>query len=134
MRPSFFEPLQCYEPSAFHTIHSKEACEKYGVEGAKYYEDYNELLADSSIDIVHVCTPNVSHSPITVAAFEAGKNVLCEKPMAHNTDEQYRLRNLLTARYNLRNISHLQHRIFHRLLWHVLPYCHKEKRKKICQN
>ncbi|MBU5581937.1 Gfo/Idh/MocA family oxidoreductase, partial [Enterococcus sp. S181_ASV_20] len=49
---------------------AKEACEKYGVEGAKYYEDYNELLADSSIDIVHVCTPNVSHSPITVAAFD----------------------------------------------------------------
>lgn len=65
---------------------AKEACEKYGVEGAKYYEDYHELLADPTIDVIHVCTPNVSHSPITVAAFEAGKNVLCEKPMAHNTE------------------------------------------------
>lgn len=65
---------------------AKEACEKYGVQGAKYYDDYNELLADTSIDVVHVCTPNVSHSPITVAAFEAGKHVLCEKPMAHNTE------------------------------------------------
>ncbi|MFQ7233710.1 MAG: Gfo/Idh/MocA family protein, partial [Enterococcus hulanensis] len=65
---------------------AKEACEKYGVEGAQYYEDYNELLADPSINVVHVCTPNVSHSPIAVAAFEAGKNVLCEKPMAHNTE------------------------------------------------
>ena len=60
--------------------------EKYGVENAKYYEDYNELLKDKTIDVVHVCTPNVSHSPITVAAFEAGKHVLCEKPMAHNTE------------------------------------------------
>ncbi len=65
---------------------AKEACEKFGVEGAKYYKDYNELLADSSIDVIHVCTPNISHSPITVAAFEAGKHVLCEKPMAHNTE------------------------------------------------
>lgn len=65
---------------------AKTACEKYGVVGANYYQDYHDLLADPAIDIVHVCTPNVSHSPITVAAFEAGKHVLCEKPMAHNTE------------------------------------------------
>ena len=35
-------------------------------------------MKDESIDVVHVCTPNVSHAPITVAAFEAGKHVLCE--------------------------------------------------------
>ncbi len=33
--------------------------------------------------MVHVLTPNVNHCPATVAAFEAGKHVLCEKPMAH---------------------------------------------------
>lgn len=65
---------------------AKEACEKFGTSDAKYYQDYNDLLADESIDIVHICTPNVSHSPIAVAAFEAGKNVLCEKPMAHTTE------------------------------------------------
>lgn len=65
---------------------AKEACDKYGADGAKYYKDYHELLKDQTIDVVHVCTPNVSHSPITVAAFEAGKHVLCEKPMAHTTD------------------------------------------------
>lgn len=65
---------------------AKEAAERYGIENAKYYSDYQELLADSSIDVVHVCTPNVSHSPITVAAFEAGKHVLCEKPMAHTVE------------------------------------------------
>lgn len=64
---------------------AKEACAKYGTPDAKYYTDYNELLKDESIDVVHVCTPNVAHCPITVAAFEAGKNVLCEKPMAHCT-------------------------------------------------
>ena len=50
------------------------------------YSDYQELLKDGSIDVVHVCTPNVVHAPITVAAFAAGKHVMCEKPMAHNTE------------------------------------------------
>lgn len=62
------------------------ACEKYGVPGAKVYTDYQELLKNADIDTVHVLTPNVAHSPITVAAFGAGKNVLCEKPMAHTTE------------------------------------------------
>ncbi|CQR24152.1 putative oxidoreductase ygjR [Streptococcus varani] len=63
---------------------AKEAAEKFGTADAKYYEDYKELLKDDSIDVVHVCTPNVSHAPITIAAFEAGKHVLCEKPMSHS--------------------------------------------------
>lgn len=65
---------------------AQKACAEFGSADAKYYEDYHELLGDPAIDVVHVCTPNVSHSPITVAAFEAGKHVLCEKPMAHNTE------------------------------------------------
>lgn len=65
---------------------AKKACEEFGAKGAKYCKDYQDLLKDKTIDVVHVCTPNVSHSPITVAAFEAGKHVLCEKPMAHNTE------------------------------------------------
>ena len=65
---------------------AEKAAAEYGVEGAKVYDDYRELLKDTEIDVVHVCTPNVAHSPITVAAFEAGKHVMCEKPMAHNTE------------------------------------------------
>ena len=52
----------------------------------KVYEDYKELLADPEIDVVHVLTPNVAHCPITCDAFAAGKHVMCEKPMAHNTE------------------------------------------------
>ena len=59
-----------------------KAAKEYGVEGAKTYTDYKELLRDASIDVVHVCTPNRSHSFITVDALEAGKHVMCEKPMA----------------------------------------------------
>lgn len=68
---------------------AKNAAEKFGVPGAKVYTDYQEMLHDQEveIDVVHVCTPNVAHCPITVAAFEAGKHVMCEKPMAHNTSD-----------------------------------------------
>ncbi|UNL86622.1 Gfo/Idh/MocA family protein [Priestia koreensis] len=65
---------------------AQAAAQEFGTKDAKIYVDYQELLKDETIDIVHVLTPNVSHSPITVAAFEAGKHVMCEKPMAHNTE------------------------------------------------
>ena len=61
---------------------AQEAAKKYGTPDAKVYEDYHQLLEDKSIDVVHVLTPNRSHCEITVAALEAGKHVMCEKPMA----------------------------------------------------
>ncbi len=64
---------------------AEKAAKEYGAEGARVCTDYHELLSDKSIDVVHVLTPNVSHAPITVDAFEAGKHVMCEKPMAATT-------------------------------------------------
>ena len=61
---------------------AQEAAKKFGTADAKIYTDYHELLEDKSIDVVHVLTPNRSHSEITVAALEADKHVMCEKPMA----------------------------------------------------
>ena len=66
---------------------AEKAAKSYGSADAKVYTDYKELLADESIDVVHVCTPNRSHSFITVDALEAGKHVMCEKPMAINSAE-----------------------------------------------
>ena len=63
------------------------AAAKYGTPDAKVYTDYKKLLEDKTIDVVHVCTPNRSHSFITVDALEAGKHVMCEKPMAINSVE-----------------------------------------------
>ena len=59
-----------------------KSAEKFGVENAAVFTDYKELLKDKTIDVVHVCTPNRSHGFITVDALEAGKHVMCEKPMA----------------------------------------------------
>ncbi|MFB5679037.1 Gfo/Idh/MocA family protein [Paenibacillus terreus] len=64
---------------------AEKAAAEYGAEGAKVYDDYNEMLKDGGFDVVHVCTPNDSHSEITVAALEAGNHVMCEKPMAKTT-------------------------------------------------
>ncbi|MHB1453832.1 MAG: Gfo/Idh/MocA family protein [Saccharofermentanales bacterium] len=66
---------------------AKKAAKKFGAEGAKVYLDYKELLADGDIDLVHVLTPNKSHSVISVDALEAGKHVMCEKPMAKTAAE-----------------------------------------------
>ena len=66
---------------------AQKAAQQYGTPDAKVYEDYRELLKDESIEVVHVCTPNRSHSFITVDALEAGKHVMCEKPMAINSAE-----------------------------------------------
>ena len=52
---------------------------------ARVYPTYEELLDDDSIDVVHIMTPNVFHCSQTVAAFEAGKHVMCEKPMASSS-------------------------------------------------
>jgi len=63
----------------------KEMGEKYGVE--RLFTDKDEMLKDSAIDAVSVCTWNSEHAPCTIAALNAGKHVLCEKPMASSVEE-----------------------------------------------
>jgi predicted dehydrogenase len=52
-----------------------------------YYLSYEDALKDENIDAVVVVTPTVYHRDIVVAAAEAGKHILCEKPMAMNVPE-----------------------------------------------
>lgn len=66
---------------------AEKAKKEYGTEDAKVYQDYKELLKDESIDAVLVLTHNSEHCRITVDALNAGKHVLCEKPMALNYEE-----------------------------------------------
>lgn len=62
------------------------AKEKFGTEDAQVFTDYKELLK-LDLDAVYVTTPNRSHSFISIDAMKAGKNVLCEKPMAKTSAE-----------------------------------------------
>ncbi len=71
-----------------------KAAKEFGIPSAKIYTDYRELLENPQVEVVHICTPNVSHSVIAIAAFAAKKHVYCEKPMSHNTEEA---ENMVTA-------------------------------------
>ncbi len=70
---------------------AQKAAAAFGTADAKVYTDYKELLKDPAIEVVHVCTPNRSHSFITVDALHAGKHVMCEKPMAINSAEAQKM-------------------------------------------
>ena len=73
---------------AFCDINEKrlhEMGEKYGV--TRLFTKKEDMLALSEIDAVSVCTWNSQHAPCTIAALEAGKHVLCEKPMATSEAE-----------------------------------------------
>ena len=60
--------------------------EKYGV--TRLYTDEAEMLRElPELDAVSVCTWNSAHAPCTIMALEAGKHVLCEKPMATNVED-----------------------------------------------
>lgn len=63
----------------------KEMAEKYGV--TRTFTDKDEMLKLKEIDAVSVCTWNSQHAPCTIAALNAGKHVLCEKPMATSAAE-----------------------------------------------
>jgi predicted dehydrogenase len=56
---------------------------EFGVE--KTEADYRRILEDPAVDAVHICTPNFMHAPIAKEALQAGKHVICEKPLATST-------------------------------------------------
>lgn len=64
---------------------AKGVAEKYGMK--HYTTDFNELAALDDVDAVSVCTWNNAHAVAAIAAAKAGKHVLCEKPMAMNSQE-----------------------------------------------
>lgn len=62
-----------------------ELAQKEGIPTA--YASYEAMLADKEVDIVVVATPNNFHLPLVCQALEAGKLVICEKPVAMTSDE-----------------------------------------------
>src|SRR6202451_3086765 len=63
---------------------------------------YRDILRDPSIDAVHICTPNAQHFPMVKAALQAGKHVLCEKPLTTSVEEGEELV-ALAAQQGVRN-------------------------------
>ena len=61
--------------------HAKAALEKNKISGVPIYADQGEMLRKEEIDVVHIATPSGDHMNPAILAMEAGKNVICEKPM-----------------------------------------------------
>lgn len=61
---------------------AEKAKADFGTEDAFVCTDYRDLLKIEDIEVVHVLTPNIFHAEISIAALDAGKHVMCEKPMA----------------------------------------------------
>jgi predicted dehydrogenase len=68
--------------------------------------DLQEVLANEDVAAVHICTPNVDHFPQAKAALEAGKAVLCEKPMTTTVDEARQLVELAKAKNAVNAVQH----------------------------
>jgi predicted dehydrogenase len=69
---------------------AKEAAAQFGFE--KGTANWKDIIADPSIDIVDICTPNNSHAEIAIAAAEAGKHIICEKPISRTLEEAKAMR------------------------------------------
>ena len=67
------------------------AKEKIADEAIHVYSSLTELLANEDVDFIDVCTPSYLHADITVEALNAGKHVICEKPMSVSTSEAQRM-------------------------------------------
>ncbi len=68
---------------------AQEVAGKFGI--ARAFTDYRDLLAVDGLKVVSICSPNAFHAEQTIAALEAGINVLCEKPMAIAYDDAVRM-------------------------------------------
>ena len=68
-------------------VDGARAAELASRHGARHTTHWEDAVTDAAVDVVAVCTSNKFLAPITIAAFGAGKHVLCEKPMGRNAGE-----------------------------------------------
>lgn len=76
-----------------HLDKAKTVAEAYGVanDAIYNYENFDKIADDDRIDVVYIVLPNSMHAEFTIRALEAGKHVLCEKPMAVSIGECERM-------------------------------------------
>lgn len=61
------------------------------------YETWQDLVSSPDIDVVHICTPNELHAEIAIAAAEANKQIICEKPISVSVEEAKAIRDAVSA-------------------------------------
>jgi predicted dehydrogenase len=82
--------------------------ERHNVAPEDHYTDYEKMLDDAELDIVHVCTPHDLHEAQATAAMEAGAHVLLEKPIATTVDEAQRIEAVAAHTGRKLTVSHNQ--------------------------
>ena len=82
----------------------KEAAEALGL---KWYSSMEELLADKEVDAVYIATNNASHSALAIAALEAGKHVIVEKPAATTVEDAARMVALAAEKRLALSVDHM---------------------------
>ena len=90
--PRFFDlPLQPQLTAVAGRIADgvRAAADKLGWESVE--TDWRRLIERDDIDLIDICTPGNTHTEIAIAALEAGKHVLCEKPLANSVEEAERM-------------------------------------------
>ena len=90
--PAFLKCSEAEVTAVFdrHIERAEALAGSYGI--PKAYCRLEDVLADKDIDCVSICTGNVSHESLVLAAAEAGKNILCEKPMAISVEQAENMR------------------------------------------
>src|SRR5659263_205498 len=78
-----------------------EAAKRYGF--LDYTTDWRKVINDDRISIVDIATPNFLHAELSIEAAKAGKNIICEKPMARNSREAKEMRDAV-KKYGVKNI------------------------------
>lgn len=82
--------------SSRRELEADELEAEYGIP-IEPYQSYEELLADESIDIVDICSPSQFHAEQAIAAAEAGKDIILEKPIALNWEDALELRDAVKS-------------------------------------
>lgn len=75
------------EIAGFFDANSERAAELAQKWGGKVYSSAEEMINDPEVDAISVCSPNSTHADMSISALNAGKHVLCEKPMALSIEE-----------------------------------------------
>ncbi len=85
---------------------AQNAADSFGVPHA--YDDWRVMLDNHDLDLVGIATPTIYHAPMALAALERGAHVICEKPMAMNTDEA---RHMLEKAESLKRVHLIGHEL-----------------------
>lgn len=86
-RSAFVPALEATADAELVAVASRDRARAESLRPRRAYDDYTALLDDADVEAVYIATHNGLHKPLTLAALERGKHVLCEKPLACNAKE-----------------------------------------------